>query len=124
MDCQTDRIFMEYDQAITCGLIVNELVSNSIKYAFPAGKKGSIQVSLKHEGKKMRLEVADNGIGIKAKPKKKSKKAYVSLGLQLVDSLVTQLKNAAMKKSSGAKGTTFTITFTAEVIPKRKQTIK
>jgi PAS domain S-box-containing protein len=121
MDCETDRIFMEYDQAITCGLIVNELVSNSIKYAFPAGKKGSIEVSLKHDGKKMKLEVTDNGIGMKILSKNKS---YVSLGLQLVDSLVTQLKNASMKKSSGAKGTKFTITFTAEVIKKPKQIIK
>ena len=73
MDCQTSRIFLDYDHAITCGLIVNELVSNAIKYAFPGKKLGKITVVLKQTGKKVKLEVSDNGIGIKSTAKKPSK---------------------------------------------------
>ncbi|HTA84196.1 MAG TPA: sensor histidine kinase, partial [Bacteroidia bacterium] len=108
IDCETSRIFLDYDHAITCGLIVNELVSNSIKYAFPNEKTGKIKVTLKQTGKKVTLEVSDNGVGIKQKT---SKKQRVSLGLQLVDSLVTQLKDGEVKKTSGAKGTKYSIIF-------------
>jgi two-component sensor histidine kinase len=107
---------MEYDHAITCGLIVNELVSNSIKYAFPDGKEGKIKVLLSQTGKKVKLEVSDNGIGIKAKATKKQNR--VSLGLQLVDSLVTQLRNGTVKKISSSKGTKYTIIFTADNLTK------
>ena len=116
IDCETSRIFMEYDHAITCGLIVNELVSNSIKYAFPEGKEGKIKVLLSQTGKKVKLEVSDNGIGIKAKTTKKQNR--VSLGLQLVDSLVTQLRSGTVKKASGPKGTKYTILFTADNLTK------
>jgi PAS domain S-box-containing protein len=116
IDCETARIFMDYDHAITCGLIVNELVSNSIKYAFPGKKKGGIKVLLKQAGKKIRLEVSDNGVGIKAAARKK---AHISLGLQLVDSLVTQLKNGTIKKQSGSTGTKYAIAFTSGTVPKK-----
>lgn len=116
IQCETARIFMDYDHAITCGLIVNELVSNSIKYAFPGNKKGKITVLLKQAGKKIKLEVGDNGVGIK-QPKKKTTR--VSLGLQLVDSLVTQLKNGTIKKQSGSNGTKYAIAFTAGTVTKK-----
>lgn len=119
MHCDTSRIFMDYDHAITCGLIVNELVSNAIKYAFPADKSGKIKVLLKQKGKKVNLEISDNGVGIKPKTKKQ---AHVSLGLQLVDSLVTQLKNGSVKKSSGTTGTKYAITFISDT--ETKKTIK
>jgi len=116
MECNTDGILMEYDQAITCGMIVNELVSNSIKYAFPGKRKGKIGVTLKQSGKKVKLEVYDNGVGITTQKKNKD---YVSLGLQLVESLVTQLKKSDLKRTSGKEGTKFTIQFIYEGITKR-----
>lgn len=115
MECTTDSILMEYDQAITCGMIVNELVSNAIKYAFPGKTKGKISVKLKQSMRKVTLEVADNGVGLKAQEQNRD---YMSLGLQLVDSLVTQLKKSKIKKESGKKGTKFTITFTYNKIVK------
>lgn len=112
IDCETQRIFMDYDHAITCGLIVNELVSNSIKYAFPASMKGNIKVLLKQSGKKVKLEISDNGVGIVSRS---NNQLHVSLGLQLVDSLVTQLENGMVKKVSGEKGTKYTIIFTSDI---------
>lgn len=116
MECHTDSVLMEHDNAITCGLIVNELVSNSIKYAFPGSKKGKIMVSLKQTAKKIRLEVSDNGVGIKVKDKRES-----SLGLQLVDSLVTQLKNSTIQKTSGKKGTSYVIAFSYSKAAKKNK---
>lgn len=116
MECHTDSILMEYDQAITCGMIVNELVSNAIKYAFPGKAKGKISVTLKQDGKKVTLEVSDNGVGLKVQEENRD---YMSLGMQLVDSLVTQLKKSKIKKVSGKSGTQFTITFTYDKISKR-----
>jgi len=116
MECKTDEVLMEYDQAITCGMIVNELVSNSIKYAFPDRKKGKIGVMLKHTAKQITLEVYDDGVGIKTRKKNQD---YQSLGFQLVDSLVTQLKKSKLKQTSGKSGTKYTITFAFEKAHKR-----
>ncbi len=114
MECHTDSVLMEYDDAITCGLIVNELVSNAIKYAFPGKKKGKIAVTLKQTRNKIKLEVADNGVGIKKDKKQRDN----SLGLQLVDSLVIQLRNSVMEKTSGKNGTKYVITFSHNRITK------
>ncbi|MCE9501057.1 MAG: PAS domain-containing protein, partial [Leptospira sp.] len=62
----SDSAPMELDSAIHCGLIVNELITNSIKYAFPDNRKGKISVSLKLENNICILSVADNGIGLPA----------------------------------------------------------
>jgi PAS domain S-box-containing protein len=111
IECLTNGVLMEYDQAITCGMIVNELISNAVKYAFPGKKKGKIVVSLKQIGKKVTLQVHDNGVGIKAREKNAD---YHSLGLQLVDSLVTQLRKSKLQKTSDKNGTRYTITFIHE----------
>jgi two-component sensor histidine kinase len=118
--CETDRIFLEYSQAITCGLIVNELVSNSIKYAFPNYRKGKITVSLHQTGQKISLRIKDDGIGIKPKEKKKQ---LDTLGLQLVESLVHQLKDGKFKSSMVKTGTGYLITFTSES-PVKKERLK
>jgi PAS domain S-box-containing protein len=118
--CKTDRIFLEYNQAITCGLIVNELVSNSIKYAFPGGRKGEIKVSLLQSGHNMRLSISDDGIGMKIKGKKS---AHETLGLHLVESLVHQLKDGELERTNIAKGTGYLITFTSDS-PVKKERIK
>jgi PAS domain S-box-containing protein len=117
--CETDRIFLEYNQAITCGLIVNELVSNSIKYAFPNKRKGEISVNLRQTGEYMRLEVGDDGIGFKPKAKKDEQGA---LGLHLVESLVKQLKDGKFKSKKVSQGTSFIITFTTDYPVKKRTT--
>jgi PAS domain S-box-containing protein len=91
-----ENIFLDMDTAIPLGLIINELVSNSLKYAFPGREKGEILIKLhreekgecKNEGCKSTsfvLSVSDNGIGI---PKDLTIEDLDSLGLQLVTSLV------------------------------------
>ena len=74
-------ILLGVDVAIPCGLIINELVSNSLKYAFPDGRRGTIQVSIRKEGKEYTLRVADDGVGM---PADVDYRNHSSLGLQLV----------------------------------------
>ena len=77
------------DRAIPCGLIINELVSNALKYAFPQGRRGEILVDLLHDGGgKLILTVKDNGVGL---PENMDIEDTPSLGLQLVSTLVKQL---------------------------------
>ena len=78
------------DQAIPCGLLVNELVSNALKHAFPQGRTGQVRVELQPvEGEpEGRLRVADNGVGL---PTDFDLNQLTSLGLQLVSGLTRQI---------------------------------
>jgi two-component sensor histidine kinase len=78
------NVFLDINLAIPCGLIINELVSNSLKYAFPDGRKGEIVIDFKYKNKKYYLTVSDNGVGF---PKKVDFENMESLGLQLVNLL-------------------------------------
>jgi two-component sensor histidine kinase len=85
-----DDFFLEIDEAIPCGLIVNELVSNSLKHAFPGQHSGTITVWCRREtGGGMLLTVADNGVGMQSDPNINNAD---TLGLQLVGMLVKQLR--------------------------------
>jgi two-component sensor histidine kinase len=78
------------DAAIPCAFIINELITNSLKHAFPAGRPGRILLSMdRHPDGNIRLVVADNGIGMSAN--EDSQKAPKSLGLRLVTDLAGQL---------------------------------
>ena len=58
-----DRVELDVDTAVPIGLIVNELLTNSLKYAFPEDRKGKIELSLKEmDEKQLQLVVADNGV--------------------------------------------------------------
>jgi two-component sensor histidine kinase len=77
------------DIAVPCGLIINELVSNSLKYAFPDGREGEIHISLHGQPAGMaKLLVADNGVGLRSDIDWTTTR---SLGLRLVRSLAQQL---------------------------------
>lgn len=63
LHCEMDPISVDIDHAIPIGLIVNELLSNALKYAFPENRQGQIRVSLFQRGSALHLEVSDDGIG-------------------------------------------------------------
>ncbi len=79
---------VETRQAIPCGLIVNELLTNSLKYAFPGGRSGEIRISLERDQDTARLRVSDDGQGL---PADFATRRTRSLGLQLVSDLARQL---------------------------------
>jgi len=90
--------------AIPLGLILNELISNSLKYAFPEGKPGEITITVTKEGTALHIRYQDNGVGI---PETLDWKNTKSLGLRLVNTLVDQL-NGTVELDRSA-GTLFTM---------------
>lgn len=95
------------DTAIPCGLIINELVSNSLKYAFPDNRSGEICITFQEsEHKHFLLSISDNGIGL---PSNLDFRNTKSLGLQLVCRLTKQLE--ATIELSRHPGTEFKIAF-------------
>ncbi len=104
---ELDPVLLELSQAIPCGLILNELVTNSLKYAFPAARQGEILVVLRcAEDDRVTLRVADNGIGL---PAGLDWRKSHSLGLRIVDILARQL-TAAIHQKPGSGGD-FALTF-------------
>jgi len=83
-----DDLILDVDSIIPIGLIVNELVSNSLKHAFPDGREGEIAVSLHQTGEKtLKLGVIDNGVGYK-----KETVSSKSFGHRLIQALSDRLK--------------------------------
>jgi PAS domain S-box-containing protein len=103
-------IFLDVNTAIPCGLIINELVSNALKHAFPDRHEGeiSIAVSRDHRGR-IQLVARDNGVGLPADIDLATTK---TLGLKLVAALVNQL--SASLEVDHADGTRFRLTFTPQ----------
>jgi len=100
------RVQLNIDTAIPCGLIVHELVSNALKYAFPDGGPGEIQIRLAGENGRYLLTVSDNGIGL---PKEIDFRRVESLGMRLVNTLTNQLDGKVELENQN--GTTFHIWF-------------
>jgi two-component sensor histidine kinase len=90
LELDIDEVILNIDTAIPCGLIINELVSNALKYAFPKNTSGTIRIALHSDAdKKFILIVEDNGVGL---PIDWDLKTAKSLGFQLVNVLTKQLK--------------------------------
>ncbi len=94
------------DQAIPCGLILNELISNALKHAYPNGAAGMVDIRLRCEGDRVELTVSDNGIGL---PEGFDPHVQGNLGLELVRTLVDQL-DGRIEITSGS-GVTYLLTF-------------
>ena len=106
-----ENIWLGVDTAIPCGLIINELVSNAMKYAFPNGHSGKISVKVvlldqTAEQNNYLLEVQDNGIGF---PEHIDFRRTESLGMQLVNILARQLRGSV--ELTVESGTRFAIHF-------------
>ena len=100
--------FLNIDHAVPCGLLINELVSNALKHAFPDGRTGEILLEVQKQNGKTKLKVSDDGIGL---PEDLDFRRAESLGLQLVNTLVRQLDGTISLDSQ--QGTTFEVTFPA-----------
>jgi PAS domain S-box-containing protein len=101
-----EPIFLPVDKAIPCGLILNELITNALKHAFPGNRSGAIHVELRASAGRMLLAVTDDGVGMP--PGFDSAKSK-SLGMQLVATLVRQLDGEL--STARDHGTAFRITF-------------
>jgi len=98
---------MTMDSAVPCGLILNELVSNSLKYAFPEGREGQVKIMLEDTADgRTALAVSDDGVGL---PKDVNIWNTRSLGLRLVRTLAAQLDAAIEVRSES--GTEIRLTF-------------
>jgi two-component sensor histidine kinase/FixJ family two-component response regulator len=105
-----EPVLLGIDQAIPCGLILNELVTNSLKYGFPEIRSGEIAVELHCiDENRVRLRVADNGAGF---PPDFDWRKSESLGLRIVNILTAQL-NGTLHCAVGG-GVAFTLTFTRD----------
>jgi PAS domain S-box-containing protein len=104
---EVENVFLDTDTAIHCGLIVNELLTNSLKYAFPENKSGAIHISVKEAAGFVELVFSDDGAGL---PEGFDIRNTGSLGLQLVYALSeSQLRGKVEVKNNG--GAVFRITF-------------
>jgi two-component sensor histidine kinase len=97
---------LDADRAIPCGLIVNELVTNALKYAFPGGRNGTVTVTMRPDDDFYLLIVSDDGVGM---PADFDLAETESLGLQLVNMLASQLDGTV--KMDTSPGTRFEIRF-------------
>jgi len=88
LNLNLEEVDLVLDQAIPSGLLVNEIISNALKYAWKQGEKGTITINLYEKEKKVNLEIADDGIGL---PAEFTEMESDTLGLQLVSTLVEQL---------------------------------
>jgi two-component sensor histidine kinase len=105
---EAEGIWFGIDTAIPCGLIINELVSNAFKYAFPGGREGEIKIALRRGGNDtIELMVSDNGIGM---PEELDFRNTVSLGLRLVTTLSEDQLRGTIEVNREA-GTIFSIRF-------------
>ena len=99
---EIESALLPTDRAIPMGLIVNELVTNAVKFAFPPGAKGTVLVTFKREPGKLRLTVADDGGGIDPQ------RSDSGLGGRLVAGFAQQL-GGQLERESGIGGTTVSL---------------
>lgn len=109
IECVTVSRRLSVAQAIPLGLIVNELVTNAIKHAFPEGRPGMVRVRLQAAGAQLRLDVEDDGVGLGARMGTGPTRG-TGLGQDLVRALCQQIGGTLEVKSTGA-GSSFGVVF-------------
>lgn len=123
LDINTHGIHLTLDNAIPCGLIVNELVSNSLKYAFPGEQSGYIMIRLQVHPVSdatlpptLKLIVGDDGVGI---PDSVDYETTRSLGLRIVRNLANQLRGSITFERH--QGTVFHVTFPSQICSSKER---
>ena len=115
LQVEGDKIKFDMDTAMPCGLLVNEIVSNAYKYAFPGQRSGRILIRLKRVNEKVVLLVEDNGAGL---PEDFDIDNSQSLGMQLIQALTSQLDGELVVKRE--KGLSFEVSFVYPKTPAEK----
>jgi len=105
---EVDELWMMIDRAVPCGLLLNELVTNALKHAFPDGRSGEVVVGLRRQEGLRVLSVHDSGVGL---PSGIDIAHAPSLGLRLVQALTQQLGGRLAIEGPGAR---FTVTWPEE----------
>jgi PAS domain S-box-containing protein len=109
VESRVEEIGLPLDQAVPCGLIINELVSNALKHAFPGERSGSVMVELGATARQMLLlRVHDDGVGL---PPGMDPENTSTLGLQLVFELAGQLDGRVTVERPGEGGAGFQVCF-------------
>lgn len=108
LDLNIEKITLSLDSSIPAGLIINELITNSIKHAFPGERQGLITFNLRCENNFVFLELKDNGVGFATGVDFENSH---SLGLQLVNTLIEQIEGELKFKSQKGIGTEVLVTF-------------
>ncbi len=105
LELNIESISLTIEDAVPCGLILNELLSNSLKHAFVDGRQGVIRVSFRRtEGEEVECSVKDNGPGL---PLDFDLRQSQSLGMQIVSSLIRQLRADLVTSSDGGATVSF-----------------
>jgi two-component sensor histidine kinase len=110
-----NNVLVTIDSAIPCGLIINELISNVFKHAFPQNQTGEIQISLKMINDQIEFKVNDNGIGF---PDGLDVRNVDTIGLQSVVSLAEHQLSGSVEVTKD-NGTRFSITFKDQTYKER-----
>jgi len=110
LNINVDPLHLTVNQAIPCGLILNELITNSYKHAFPDDQTGEIKVDFRRNNGQICMSVRDNGVGI---PDEMDLENPSTLGLTLINTLSRQLEGDYSLESN-KKGTVFTLQFEAD----------
>jgi len=105
-DLRIEEVFLSIDRAIPCGLIINELITNALKYAFPGGRPGTISLAFQRKNGAYILRLSDNGVGL---PEAVDFEHAGTLGMTLVRMLTEQLRGSIDVDRTA--GTTFVISF-------------
>ncbi len=106
LELSVEELSLDLKRAVPLGLILNELLTNAMKYAFPTGFEGTLRIELARKGEFMELIVADDGLGMQNVKKGED---YVGMGLQIVDLLAKQIHGSF--EIHGGKGTTARVIF-------------
>ena len=101
LEVDAPELEMSSDQAVPLSLIVTEAVTNAIKYAYPAGRRGTISVLVRWEGELVVLEIRDDGIGMLAGRAETAAGMRDGIGIQLITGFARQL-GAALEVDQGA----------------------
>ncbi len=108
LETKIEDVALDISTAIPCGLVINELLSNALKYAFPADRKGTISLSLEVTGNGLlNLRISDDGVGL---PEDFDFEQSTTLGMTLVRILAIDQLDATLD-IDGKNGTTFDLTF-------------